>query len=96
MSAEAEYIANPKKCPHKWQPISMVFETQLLDPQGRVMVRQPDADKAKVYMVCLGCAQHTYMETSWANYRLYGSGDRDNEYITGLESISREYDPATQ
>lgn len=62
---------------HNWQPVSMVFERQVLDESGRVIVRQPDTEEGRVYLVCLGCAQHTYMTTSWANYRLYGSEDRE-------------------
>ena len=61
---------------HNWQPISMVFETQLLDDQGRVLARQPHLETGRVYLVCLDCAQHTYMSTSWARFRLYGSEDR--------------------
>ena len=71
-----EFLKNPQDCPHDWQPVSMVFETQLLDGEGRVRVRQPDMGAGRVYLVCLGCAQHTYMETSWANFRLEGSPDR--------------------
>jgi hypothetical protein len=54
------------KC--KWIPLSFVFETQLLDPNGRVQIRQPNTDKGRVYCVCMGCHQHTYIETKWAGY----------------------------
>lgn len=60
--------------PHDWQPVSFVFETQLLDGQGRVMIRQPDLRKANVYCVCMGCRTHTYVETEWAGYYLGGPG----------------------
>ena len=53
------------KCEHNWQPVSMVFETQLLDSAGRVLVRQPDIENAKVYCVCLKCCSHTYYVTGW-------------------------------
>ncbi len=38
---------------HDWTPLSFVFETQLLDEDGRVRVRQPATDHAKVYCVCM-------------------------------------------
>lgn len=69
-------LHDPRNCLHEWQPVSMVFESQLLDDDGRVIIRQPDLDKGRVYLVCLRCAQHTYMETSWVGYRMEGSPDR--------------------
>lgn len=68
-------INDPAECEHKWEAVSMVFETQLLDPQGRVAIRQPDPKTGRVYLVCLACASHTYMSTSWIRYRLHGSED---------------------
>lgn len=53
---------------HPWQPISFVFESQLLDRDGRVQVRMPDVKKGRVYCVCMRCHQHTYIETGWANF----------------------------
>lgn len=70
---------NPKDCDHDWMPISFAFETQLLDELGRVRVRQPDIEKGRVYLVCTGCASHTYQETSWVGYRLYGSTDSGDD-----------------
>jgi hypothetical protein len=58
---------------HKWQPLSFVFETQLLDPHGRVQIRQPAIQEGRVYCVCMGCAHHTYIETDWVGYYLGGS-----------------------
>jgi hypothetical protein len=55
---------------HAWQPISFVFESQLLDQDGRVRVRQPDTKRGRVYCVCMGCHQHTYIETRWAGFYL--------------------------
>lgn len=55
---------------HKWEPLSFVFETQLLDPEGRVRVRQPAIDEGRVYCVCMRCHQHTYIVTKWANFFL--------------------------
>lgn len=66
-------LHDPKDCAHEWQPVSMVFETQLLDDRGRVQVRQPDLGAGRVYLVCLLCAQHTYLETNEVGYRLSGS-----------------------
>ena len=67
-----------RDCAHKWQPVSMVFETQLLDPEGRVLIRQPDAKAGRVYIVCLGCGSHTYMPTKFI-YRLNGPDDDSEE-----------------
>lgn len=64
-----------RSCEHHWQPVSMVFESQLLDHEGRVLIRQPDIDHGRVYLVCLLCASHTYMTTRWAQFRLHGSED---------------------
>jgi hypothetical protein len=55
---------------HQWQPLSFVFETQMLDGSGRVVVRQPDLDKGRVYVVCMPCRSHTYIETAWVGYYL--------------------------
>lgn len=55
---------------HDWQPLSFVFETQLLDRDGRVAVRQPDTDKGRVYCVCMRCHQHTYIVTKWVGFFL--------------------------
>lgn len=57
---------------HQWQPVSFRFETQLLDPYGRVEIRQPNTDHGRVYMVCAPCRHHTYMETAWVGYQLGG------------------------
>ena len=75
-----ENLTDPHDCEHEWQPVSMVFETQLLDPDGRVMVRQPDLDRGRLYLVCLLCAQHTYMTTNWVGYFLGGSTTRGFKY----------------
>lgn len=53
---------------HRWQPVSFVFESQLLDGEGRVVIRQPDIKQGRVYVVCLHCRTHTYVETEWAGY----------------------------
>lgn len=79
-----DFLLDPVTCEHDWQPVSMVFETRLVDdaPGGggryRVMP-QPDLKKGRVYLVCFRCASHTYMETSWANFRLFGSLDREQD-----------------
>jgi len=61
--------------PHRWQPLSFVFETQLLDDSGRVAIRQPAIDNARVYCVCMTCRAHTYVVTEWAGFYLGGPGD---------------------
>lgn len=53
---------------HKWVPLSFVFETQLLDQDGRVKIRQPSLTDGRVYCVCMGCHQHTYIVTTWAGF----------------------------
>lgn len=65
----------PRDCPHNWTPVSFAFETQLLDSNGRVRVRQPDTEHGRVYFICTGCASHTYMSTSWVGYRMLGAED---------------------
>lgn len=68
--------ASPTCCPktadgkHQWQPLSFVFETQMLDRDGRVMVRQPLIDDGRVYVVCMPCRSHTYIVTAWVGYYL--------------------------
>lgn len=69
---------------HRWQPVSFVFETQLLDPHGRVHVRQPDIERGRVYLVCMPCRQHTYIETTWAGYYLsYDLSEGEAEFSGG-------------
>ena len=68
-------FAAPRYCEHVWEPISMVFESQLLTEVGQVRVRQPDIHEGRVYFICRGCACHTYMTTQWLGARMYGSED---------------------
>lgn len=60
---------------HQWQPLSFVFETQLLDESGRVRIRQPGITEGRVYVVCMGCRSHSYVVTEWVGYFLGGPGD---------------------
>jgi len=69
-----EWAAITRRCKHRWQPVSMVFETQLLDDRGRVLVRQPDLTHGRCYLVCLKCCAHTYVETGWVGHYV-GSPD---------------------
>lgn len=69
-------LHTPDGCDHDWQPVSFRFETQLLDQHGRVMVRQPDIEEGRVYLVCLLCACYTYIDTQFVGFRLEGSMDR--------------------
>ena len=65
---------------HVWQPLSFVFETQLLDDMGRYIIRrQPDIDEGRVYCVCMRCHKHTYIVTKWAGFYLSGPLDRPAE-----------------
>lgn len=57
---------------HCWQPVSFVFESQLLDGSGRVLIRQPSISGGRVYMVCVPCMTHTYVVTRWAGYQMGG------------------------
>ena len=59
---------------HEWQVVSFRFETQLLDEVGRVRVRQPDMDEARVYFICHKCRGWTYGVYNWVGYYL---GDPD-------------------
>lgn len=69
---------------HQWQPLSFVFETQLLDASGRVLIRQPDLDKGRVYAVCMPCRSHTYVETAWVGYYLgYPFLEEEQEHYDG-------------
>ena len=58
------------RCKHRWQPLSFVFETQMLDKDGRVLAKQPDLARGRVYCVCMKCCAHTYIETAWVGYYL--------------------------
>ncbi len=83
--ADRQFNAKPRrdgaKCAdgqeHAWQPVSFVFETQLLDSDGRVQIRQPAINDGRVYLVCLGCRSHTYVNTDWVGYYLGGPEDID-------------------
>jgi hypothetical protein len=83
-----ESFAAPETCPHVWEPISMVFETQWLDERGGVRVRQPDLEEAQTYFICRGCASHTYMTTQWLGVRMYGSQDAIPEKERGRQNNS--------
>lgn len=60
---------------HEWQPVSFRFETQLLDDEGRVQVRQPDIEKAHVYFICMKCRGWTYGVFDWVGYYLGDPAD---------------------
>lgn len=55
---------------HEWQPLSFVFESQLLDGEGRVLIRQPSTGAGRVYCVCMKCHSHTYIVTEWVGFYL--------------------------
>lgn len=65
---ESWYTFIHRPCAHEWQPVSMVFETQLLDDEGRVKIRQPALRDARCYVVCMKCLAHTYVQTHWPGY----------------------------
>jgi hypothetical protein len=77
-------------CDHEWQPVSMVFETQLLDDRGRVQVRQPAINNGRCYLVCLKCMGHTYVETGWVGYYLGSPDDLESEPGAGLSTENKE------
>jgi hypothetical protein len=54
-----------RDCQHEWQPLSFVFESRLIDKDGRPIIFQPGLEHARVYCVCMKCAGHTYIETHW-------------------------------
>jgi hypothetical protein len=70
--AERWYQLIGKECQHKWQPCSFRFETQLLDREGRVVIRQPELHNARVYCVCMKCRSWTYIEAHDIRYFLGG------------------------
>lgn len=61
--------------PHQWQPLSFRFESQLLDSDGRVLIRQPGIPEAQVYCVCMRCRGWTYVVTEWVGYYLGDPAD---------------------
>lgn len=79
----------PAACEHWWEPVSMVFETQLLDEHGRVVVRQPDLQRARTYFICRKCASHTYMTTQWVGFRLHGSEDALADVASPSDGVNR-------
>ncbi|WP_068059180.1 hypothetical protein [Nocardia xishanensis] len=87
-------FAAPRTCPHNWEVVSMVFETQMLDARGRVIVRQPDVQEARVYFICRGCASHTYMTTQWIGCRMYGSEDAKAALAKRMRFWADRIDPA--
>jgi hypothetical protein len=74
MTSQTGRCANGAK-EHEWQPLSFVFESQVLDPEGRVHIRQPDTDNARVYCVCMKCYTHTYITTEWIGHFIPGPHD---------------------
>lgn len=68
---------------HEWQPLSFRFETQLLDGDGRVRVRQPDIEEARVYMVCMNCRGWTYGVFDWVGYCLGDPEDVRDAHLNG-------------
>lgn len=79
------------ECDHKWTPLSFVFETQLLDANGRVRIRQPDLHNARVYCVCMKCHSYTYTENNWVGYYKMPEEKEGNEMDIkkAIESGSR-------
>lgn len=73
-------LQDPHDCDHDWTPVSFRFETQLLDDNGGVRIRQPDLEEAYIYFVCVRCAQWTYMTANWVGYFLGGSTTRGFGY----------------
>lgn len=74
---------------HNWQPLSFVFESQLLDGAGRVVIRQPAIHEGRVYVVCMGCHSHTYIQTTWVGYWL---PPPESPEAQGLDSEGEEVD----
>ncbi len=79
-----------RNCKHKWQPLSFVFESQRLDALGRVVMRQPDLNQARVYCVCMKCLAHTYYTTAWAGFSLHGPDELEKEDRDGPETNDDE------
>ena len=68
----------PRDCDHIWEPVSLSFETELYEVDGRYIrnhIRQPDLDEGRCWFICRRCACHTYMTTQYVGFRMYGSED---------------------
>ncbi|WP_373202654.1 helix-turn-helix transcriptional regulator [Mycobacterium marinum] len=68
----------PRDCEHHWEPVSLTFDTELYEIDGRyirVRIRQPDIDEARCYFICRRCACYTFMTTQFIGFRMYGSED---------------------
>lgn len=62
-----------KKCRHKWQPVQLRMETELLYTEGttiRADIRQPDTVQARVFVVCLKCLSWSYYDLGYAGFYL--------------------------
>ena len=68
---------------HRWQPVSFRFETQLLDTEGRVRIRQPAIDDARVYFVCVPCRSWTYQEMQWIGWRMGSAAELERDGTEG-------------
>lgn len=58
--------------PHRWQPLSLNFETQVALGRIDVVRMRPDIHVGCVYVVCMECRCHTYVTTEWAGFHLGG------------------------
>lgn len=68
---------NPDKCHHRWQPVVLETVGRYWREDGSYYeTDQPHMEEAKVWLVCLRCASHTYMSTAWAGVQLVGSMHR--------------------
>jgi hypothetical protein len=74
---KSDWYEIARNCKHNWQPVSFVFESQILGDEGRVLIRQPDCTGGKVYCVCTKCHSHSYMETVYVGYRLSSPPNND-------------------
>lgn len=87
---------DPGKCHHRWHPVVLETTSRYWREDGTFYdVDQPHLENARVYLVCLKCATHTYMSTAWAGVQLEGSmhrkpgGWESSEYRDVLTNLQK-------
>ncbi|RYE02388.1 MAG: hypothetical protein EOP50_00160 [Sphingobacteriales bacterium] len=61
-----------RNCDHLWQPVSFQF--------GQFS-GAPDLRDGRVYCVCMKCASHTYLKTSWYGAYIGGPDDLEEQFM---------------
>ena len=75
---QTDVAGNPETCDHEWESVSLQLDTKTQKtPSNTRGPARTNLKKARVWLACLKCASHTYMSTSFVNFRMYGAEDRD-------------------